>query len=74
MIILVCEKFSNMSYPAAVDAKSPQLCPTLCDPIDRSPPGSSIPGIFQGRTLEWIAIAFSGYGDDTTLMIEVKRN
>ena len=44
---------------AAAAAKSCQLCPTLCDPIDSSPPGSSIPGIFQARTLEWVAIAFS---------------
>ena len=41
-------------------AKSLQLCPTLCDPIDGSPPGSSIHGIFQARVLEWGAIAFSG--------------
>ena len=40
-------------------AKSLQLCPTLCDPIDSSPPGSSIPGILQARTLEWVAISFS---------------
>ena len=40
-------------------AKSLQLCPTLCDPIDSSPPGSPIPGIFQARTLEWVAISFS---------------
>ena len=44
----------------AASAKSLQLCPTLCDPIDCSPPGSSIHGIFQARVLEWIAIAFSG--------------
>ena len=36
-----------------------QSCPTLCDSIDDSPPGSSIPGIFQARTLEWVAISFS---------------
>ena len=36
-----------------------QLCPTLCDPMDYSPPGSSIHGIFQARVLEWVAIAFS---------------
>ena len=36
-----------------------QSCPTLCDPIDRNPPGSSIHGIFQARVLEWVAIAFS---------------
>ena len=40
-------------------AKSLQSCPTLCDPIDGSPPGSSIHGIFQARVLEWGAIAFS---------------
>ena len=40
-------------------AKSLQLCPTLCDPIDSSPPGSPVPGILQARTLEWVAIAFS---------------
>ena len=44
---------------AAAAAKSLQLCLTLCDPIDGSPPGSAIPGILQARTLEWIAIAFS---------------
>jgi len=44
---------------AAAAAKSLQLCPTLCDPIDRSPPGSPVPGILQARTLEWVAIAFS---------------
>ena len=40
-------------------AKSLQSCPTLCDPIDGSPPGSPIPGILQARTLEWVAISFS---------------
>ena len=40
-------------------AKSLQSCPTLCDPIDSSPPGSPVPGILQARTLEWAAIAFS---------------
>ena len=48
-----------LHYAAAATAKSLQLCPTLCDPIDRSPPGSPIPGILQARTLEWVAIAFS---------------
>ena len=47
-----------------------QSCQTLCNPIDCSPPGSSIHGIFQARVLEWSAIAFSGYVDDTTLMAE----
>ena len=45
--------------PAAATAKSLQLCPTLCDPIDGSPPGSPVPGILQARTLEWVAISFS---------------
>ena len=40
-------------------AKSLQLCPTLCDPKDGSPPGSAIPGILQARTLQWVAISFS---------------
>jgi len=40
-------------------AKSRQSCPTLCDPIDGSPPGSAVPGILQARTLEWVAISFS---------------
>ena len=44
---------------AAAAAKSLQSCLTLCDPIDRSPPGSPIPGIFQARVLEWVAISFS---------------
>ena len=47
------------SEAAAAAAKSIQSCPTLCDPIDGSPPGSAIPGILQARTLEWVAIAFS---------------
>ena len=44
---------------AAAAAKSLQLCPTLCDPIDSGPPGSPVPGILQARTLEWVAISFS---------------
>ena len=44
---------------AAAAAKSLQLCPTLCDPIDGSPTGSPVPGILQARTLEWVAISFS---------------
>jgi len=40
-------------------AASLQLCPTLCDPIDGSPPGSPVPGILQARILEWVAISFS---------------
>ena len=47
---------------AAAAAKSLQLCPTLCDPIDGSPPGSPVPGILQARTQEWVAISFSNAG------------
>ena len=47
------------SSTAAAAAKSRQSCLTLCNPIDGSPPGSSVPGILQARTLEWVAIAFS---------------
>ena len=46
-------------HAAAAAAKSLQSCPTLCDPIDGSPPGSPVPGILQARTLEWVAISFS---------------
>ena len=46
-------------YLAAAAAKSLQSCPTLCDPIDGSPPGSTFTGILQARTLEWVAISFS---------------
>ena len=49
-------------YAAATAAKSLQSCPTLCDPIDGSPPGSPVPGILQARTLEWVAISFSNAG------------
>ena len=49
-------------HTAAAAAKSLQSCPTLCDPIDGSPPGFPIPGILQARTLEWIAISFSNAG------------
>ena len=48
---------NNLRYADA--AKSLQSCPTLCDPIDGSPPGSPVPRILQARTLEWVAISFS---------------
>ena len=44
---------------AAAAAKSLQSCPTMCDPIDDSPPGSPVPGILQARALDWVAISFS---------------
>jgi len=49
----------GIAAAAAAAAKSLQSCPTLCDPIDGSPPGSPVPGILQARTLEWVAISFS---------------
>ena len=49
----------GLHFLAAAAAKSLQSCPTLCDPIDVSPPGSPAPGILQARTLEWVAISFS---------------
>jgi len=57
--------YQEIVFPAAAAAaaKSLQLCPTLCDPIDGSPPGTPVPGILQARTLEWVAISscvFSG--------------
>ena len=62
--IRISSKFESNSTPsfnciAAAAAKLLQSCPTLCDPIDGSPPGSSVPGILQARTLEWVAISFS---------------
>ena len=50
---------SMLCYAMLCYAKSLQSCPTLCDPIDGSPPGSPIPGILQARTREWVAISFS---------------
>ena len=52
-------KQNHLSQTAAAAAKSFQSCPTLCDPIDGSPPGSPVPGILQARTLQWGAISFS---------------
>ena len=54
--MLLCSLYEVVA--AAKSAKSRQSCPTQCDPIDGSPPGSPIPGILQARTLEWIAIFF----------------
>ena len=47
------------NHAAAAAAKSLLSCPTLCNPIDGSPPGSPVPGILQARTLEWVTISFS---------------
>ena len=58
-IILYINFFCSVIFVcAATAAKSLQSCPTLCDPIDGSPPGSPVPGILQARTLEWVAISF----------------
>ena len=53
------KKFNKCMPHAAAAAKSLQSCPTLCDPVDGSPPGSPVPGILQARTLKWVAISFS---------------
>ena len=57
--ILPLKKSTYLTSHLAAAAKSLQLCLTLCDPTDGSPPGSPIPGILQARTLEWVAISFS---------------
>ena len=62
LCILYLSTKSSFSYivnPSAAAATLLQSCPTLCDPIDSSPPGSSVPGILQARTLEWGATSFS---------------
>ena len=56
---MICSHNQNGLAAAAAAVKSLQSCPTLCDPINVSPPGSPIPGILQARTLEWVAIPFS---------------
>ena len=61
---------SPAMYDAAAAAKARQSCPTLCDPIDGSPPGSCIHGIFQARVLEWGAIAFSASNAQSVLTAE----
>ena len=63
MLLFVLIKYSRsgivVSYDAAAAAKSRQSCLTLCDRIDGSPTGFSVPGILQARILEWVAISFS---------------
>ena len=58
-IFLEFSLFWKFSMIQSAAAKLLQLCPNLCDPIDGSPPGSSVPGILQARILEWVAISFS---------------
>ena len=55
----LCEGAQEVPAAAAAAAKALQSCPTLCDPIDGSLPGSPVPGILQARTLEWVAVSFS---------------
>ena len=57
--VLLPSPKSPLAAAATAAAKLLQSCPTLCDPIDGSRPGSPIPGILQARTLEWVAISFS---------------
>ena len=57
----------RLRFAAAAAAKSLQSCPTLCNSIDGSPPGSPVPGILQARTLEWVAISFS---NETQVWVE----
>ena len=57
----------RLRFAAAPAAKLLQSCPTLCNPIDGSPPGSPVPGILQARTLEWVAISFS---NETQVWVE----
>ena len=61
--------FPTNAAAAAAAAKSLQSCPPLCDPIDGSPPGSPIPGIFQTRVLEWGAIVFSVPTNELLLIV-----
>ena len=62
-------EYSSLYYTvAAAAAKSLQSCPTLCDPIDGSPPGPAVPGILQARTLEWVAISFYTVGPCLTIL------
>ena len=58
-ILTSCENLLTRCLSSTAAAKSLQLCPTVCDPIDGSPSGSPVPGILQARTLEWVAISFS---------------
>ena len=57
--LVVSDKVIPYSCHTATAAKSLQSCPTLCDPVDGSPPGFPVPGILQARTLDWVAISFS---------------
>ena len=59
VLITAVQQSDSVIHAVLCYAKLLQLCQTLCDPIDGSPPGSTIPGILQARILEWVAISFS---------------
>ena len=70
------EHWSGLPFPSpkeTIERKKvvAQLCPTLCDPMDHSLPGSSIHGIVQARVLEWVAISFSTYDSIDTIIIAI---
>ena len=72
--ILIFLVYCTAAAAAAAAAKSLQSCPTPCDPIDGSPPGSPVPGILQARTLEWVAISFSIVQLDVLKCPEISEN
>ena len=59
LVEIISFHIKSESVSSSAAAKSLQSCPTLCDPMDSSPPGSPVPGILQATTLEWVAISFS---------------
>ena len=63
----------NLNKYINTAAKLLQSCPTLCDPVDGSPPGSAIPGILQARILEWVAISFSNPRVDSGFLSELNK-
>ena len=68
-----CNSWKNVDFLSAAAAKLHQSCPAMCSPIDGSPPGSSVSGILQARTLEWGAIAFSNFYGSLKLLILVTQ-
>ena len=71
--IIKTESILQEVIAAAAAAKSLRSCPTLCDPIDGSPPGSPVPGILQARTLEWVAISFSNMPHSSGKKLKIKK-
>ena len=66
--------FLTSDYTAAAEAaKLLQSCPTLCDPIDGSPPGSTVPGILQARTLDWVQIILQSYSYQDSMVLTQKQ-